>query len=55
MGSSVNIISLRVDQNNQIAKEIKAKSMLELASQQTSMNSRNYYLTCAYELIGELK
>ncbi|XP_002163828.2 linear primary-alkylsulfatase [Hydra vulgaris] len=45
---------LRVDKQNQKAKELKVKSLLEMASKQTSQNGRNYYITAASVILGKV-
>ena len=45
---------LRADKHNQKAKELKVKSLLELASKQTSQNGRNYYTTAASVVLGKV-
>ncbi|XP_065658099.1 linear primary-alkylsulfatase-like [Hydra vulgaris] len=44
---------LRIDNNNQKAEDLKVKSLLELASKQTSQNGRNYYITAASIVLGK--
>lgn len=44
--------ALRYDSTNQKAREIKAKSLFDLAELQTSMNGHNYYVTSAQTTLG---
>ena len=47
--------ALRYESTNQRAKELKAKSLFDLAHTQTSMNGYNYYVTCAHTTIGSIQ
>jgi len=47
--------ALRYDKQNQEAKELKAKSLYDMAARQTSMNGYNYYATCAQEALGKVE
>ncbi len=47
-------ILIAVDSTNKQAKQYKAQGLIRLGHLETSANGRNYYLTCAKELLGEL-
>jgi len=47
-------IVLAADQTNRQAKQFKARGLLSLAPLETSAGGRNYYLTCAKELLTDL-
>lgn len=47
-------ILIAVDSTNKHAKQYKAQGLIRLGHLETSANGRNYYLTCAKELLSDL-